>query len=440
MEENPDLSGALYIDGHVRLYGGKEKIPKQYVSRERLCLRGMMDFWVNDMLGQPFFVVRKDINPGMISTLREDIVPKLLRDIPNQPSEEELKNNPYLHRFILIFDREGYSPVFFKEMWNEHRIACMTYHKYPKKDWDEDCFEKKSIKLISGETVTMKVAEQGSFIGTKKDGIWVKEVRKLTDSGHQTSIVSTGYTLNFITIAVLMFARWCQENFFNYMMQHFAIDILAGYDKKNVSDTDKVISRKWRQLEKEKNSLNGKLKTKKARFASLTLNPMNDNNTKKYEKWETAKVKLVEEIGILTVKLDVVKEKQETTEKHVAISELPEKEQFKVMDSTKKNLIDVIKMIAYRAETAMASIITNENSSFSDARSLLQTLFVTSADLIPDYNENILNVQIHNLSTRALDLKLDKLIVHLNKSKMKYPGSDMILYYSRVGEKSKMGS
>ena len=182
------------------------------------------------------------------------------------------------------------------------------------------------------------------------------------------------------------------------------------------------------------------MKTKKARFASLTLNPMNDNNTKKYEKWETAKVGLVEEIGILTVKLDAVKEKQETTEKHVAISELPEKEQFKVMDSSKKNLIDVIKMIAYRAETAMASIITSKNSSFSDARSLLQTLFVTSADLIPDYNENILNVQIHNLSTRALDLKLDKLIVHLNKSKMKYPGSDMILYYSRVGEKSKMGS
>ena len=440
MEDHPDLSGALYIDGHVRLYAGKEPIPKQYVSRERLCLRGMMDFWVNDMLGQPFFVVRKDINPGMISTLRDDIVPKLLKDIPNQPSTEELENNPYLHRFILVFDREGYSPVFFKEMWSKHRIACMTYHKYPKDDWSEDCFEKKSVKLISGETTTMKLAEKGSFIGTKKDGIWVKEVRKLTKSGHQTSIVSTGYTLDLILISVLMFARWCQENFFNYMMQHFAIDLLADYNKKDVSETNEVISNKWRQLEKEKNSLNGKLKTKKIRFASFTLNPMIEDDTKKYKKWEQEKVELVEEIEILTVKLDIVKQKQANTKKHVVISELPENEQFKTMDLSKKNLVDVIKMVAYRAETAMANLITNENDSFSDARSLLQTLFITSANLIPDYKNNILNVQIHNLSTRALDLKLDKLIIQLNNSQMKYPGSDMILSYSRLGENLKMDS
>ena len=110
------------------------------------------------------------------------------------------------------------------------------------------------------------------------------------------------------------------------------------------------------------------------------------------------------------------------------------------MDLSKKNLVDVIKMVAYRAETAMANLITNENDSFSDARSLLQTLFITSANLIPDYNNNILNVQIHNLSTRALDLKLDKLIIKLNNSQMKYPGSDMLLSYSRLGENSKMDS
>jgi len=27
-----------------------------------------------------------------------------------------------------VFDREGYSPVFFKEMWDK-RIACYTYRK-----------------------------------------------------------------------------------------------------------------------------------------------------------------------------------------------------------------------------------------------------------------------------------------------------------------------
>ena len=36
---------------------------------------------------------------------------------------------------MLIFDREGYSPVFIKEMWQTHRIACITYHKFPKEAW-----------------------------------------------------------------------------------------------------------------------------------------------------------------------------------------------------------------------------------------------------------------------------------------------------------------
>jgi transposase len=434
MNDYPELAGVLYIDGHVRLYGGKENIPKQYVSRERLCLRGMMDFWVNDMLGQPFFVVRKDINPGMISVLRDDIVPQLLKDIPNQPSEEELKANKLLHRFVLVFDREGYSPVFFKEMWTKHRIACMTYHKYPKEDWKEEEFKETAVTLVSGETVEMKLAERGSFIGNKKDGVWVKEVRKLTNSGHQTSIVSTGYMINLITIAVLMFARWCQENFFNYMMQHFAIDSLIDYNKKEVSDTDKVISREWRQLEKNKNSLNGKLTRQRSRFYDFTLNPMIETDTKKYKEWEKTKIDLAEEINILTEKLKYIKEKQEKIKKHVIISELPEKEQFKALDSSKKNLVDVIKMVSYRAETAMGNLIANDCGGLSGARALLQTLFVSEADILPDNDKKILNIRFHNLSTRALDLQLDKLIIHLNDSEMKYPGTHMLLRYTRIGE------
>ena len=57
LEADPDLAGSLYVDGHVRLYHGKKtKLPRRYVSRQRLCLRGTTDYWVNDALGQPFFV------------------------------------------------------------------------------------------------------------------------------------------------------------------------------------------------------------------------------------------------------------------------------------------------------------------------------------------------------------------------------------------------
>ncbi len=56
MEDSPELAGTLYVDGHVRVYhGSKTKLPKRFVSRERLCLRGTTDYWINDARGQPFF-------------------------------------------------------------------------------------------------------------------------------------------------------------------------------------------------------------------------------------------------------------------------------------------------------------------------------------------------------------------------------------------------
>jgi len=103
MEQFPELAGNLYVDGHVRIYHGhKTKLPRRFVSRQRLCLRGITDYWVNDALGQPYFVVERTVDKGMLEALRSDIVPRLLQDVPGQPSEKELKENPYLHRFVII--------------------------------------------------------------------------------------------------------------------------------------------------------------------------------------------------------------------------------------------------------------------------------------------------------------------------------------------------
>ena len=103
-------------------------------------MRGTTDYWVNDAIGQPFFVVERPIDQGMLEVLRSDVVPRLLQDVPRQPSQEQLEQDRYLARSSSIFDREGYSPAFFKEMWEKHRIACITYHKYPKAAWPETEF------------------------------------------------------------------------------------------------------------------------------------------------------------------------------------------------------------------------------------------------------------------------------------------------------------
>ena len=55
-------------------------------------------------------------------------------------------------------------------------------------------------------------------------------------------------------------------------------------------------------------------------------------------------------------------------------------------------------MIAYRAETALASIVREKLARTDDARSLLRDLFCSEADLVPDLQQGVLRVHVHPMS------------------------------------------
>ena len=130
MEAQPESAGTLYIDGHVRVYHGHlTQLPRRYVARQRLCLRGTTDYWVNAMDGQPFFAVSQPADPGLLQVLEEQIVPRLLTEVPRQPDAAALADDRWRARFTLIFDRAGYPPEFFARQW-EQRIAVITYHNF----------------------------------------------------------------------------------------------------------------------------------------------------------------------------------------------------------------------------------------------------------------------------------------------------------------------
>ena len=435
MVQAPQTTGTLYIDGHVRVYhGGLTKLPRKFVSRERLCLRGVNDFWVNDATGRPFFVVNKTVNPGMLAVLEQDIVPRLLEDVPNQPDDKDLMADSFLNRFVMVFDREGYSPRFFKKMWKEHRISCITYHKFPDDAWPQEWFQEQEVTMPSGEIVTMKLAEMGSFIGSKKSGLWVREVRKLTNSRHQTSLVSTSYDMEYQQLASCMFSRWCQENFFGYMMHHFAIDLLAEYGTEHLPANEQVVNPAWRQLVRERSSLQNKHRYRKVKFAELTLSEPDAKDKAAYDVWFRQKSFLLEEVEHYEHELSGVKERIKSTPKHIAWEELSEEDQFQQLSPGRKQLMDTIRMIAYRAETAMAGLIKGPTVDTPAARRILQDLFVTEADILPDADAKILTVRVHKGSRPAVNRALSLLFKRLNESEVIYPGTDMLISYELGGE------
>ena len=437
MEQRPELAGTLYVDGHVRVYHGKQtQLPRRYIARQRLCLRGTTDYWVNDTLGRPFFSVERPIDHGLLEALRTDIVPRLLKDVPAQPRAEELKADPHLMRFVIIFDREGYSPAFFRQMWQEHRIGCITYHKYPKQRWPESWFTQTEVKMPNGEVVSMRLAEMGSRIGSGNDGLWVREIRKLTASGHQTTLISTVYGQLGLQDAAWLFSRWSQENFFGYMMEHFAIDTLNEYRTEVIPGTNRpVVNPERRELDREYRKASSKLTGCQARFAALTLHP--ESQQREIEKWEREKADLREQIEQWEKELRVLKERKRLTPKHLAWEDLPESQKFERLAPSRKRLTDTVKLVAYRAETALSMIVREKLSHTGEARSLIRDLLRSDADLCPDEAADLIEVRVHTLATPRSNRAIQHLLDHLNAAEFTYPGTNLRLLYTLVNNAQK---
>ena len=250
--------------------------------------------------------------------------------------------------------------------------------------------------------------------------------------------ISTAYDLPHTQLAIRMFSRWCQENFFRYMMQHFGIDLLSEYGVGQFPDTERVVNPTWRDLDRQRNSIRNKLRYRQAKFAEMTMHPEVENDSVRYKKWLKKKAELLEEIEKYEHELESLKEKLKGISKHIVWAELEDGDKFYRLLPGRKRLMDTVRMIAYRAETAMAGLMTGQAIDMAAARQLLQDLFVNDADILPEPENNILRVMIHNASRPAANRSLEQLLTKLNEAEIIYPGTDMRIVYQMRGESSKM--
>jgi transposase-like protein len=421
MEADPQEAGYLYVDGHVRVYHGSGTLlPRRYVSRERLCLRGTTDYWVNDALGRPFFVVSKTITEGLASTLLDEIVPELRTSVPGQPSEADLAADPLLHRFVVIFDREGATHSLFSKLWKQ-RIGAISYRKAVKDLWPESEFSETEVPVPGGGSTQMKLAFMQTVLSSGEASIPVLEIRRLTQTGHQTSIITTALRLKCPAVAGRMFSRWCQENFFGYMMQHYDIDGLVQYGGEELPGTLQVVNPARRTLEKTVSDCRRRIRKLHAELGAATL--QNDGGD------IHSKAEWLQDIQRLEADMADLRAQRRTTPRKVPLDSLPQNERPKQLLPLGKMLTDTIKMIAYRAETALVGLLRPHLAKEEEARALVRELFVSSADLEPNEQANTLTVRIHRMATPAHDRAMTALLAELTQAAFCHPETGSRLIY-----------
>ncbi|PYT23927.1 MAG: hypothetical protein DMG57_30480 [Acidobacteria bacterium] len=305
------------------------------------------------------------------------------------------------------------------------RIAILTYRKFPQEDWRKEEFQLHSVELAGGETVTMQLAERGSQLS---NNLWLREIRKLTDSGHQTSILTTNFQAPMPTLAVSLFARWTQENSFRYMREHYGLDHLIEYGTEPIPDAVSVVNPAWRKLDGQIRSQAGRRHRLAAQFGALALSE--DPTESQVQGFQQRKGHLQEEIQVLDLEIANLKQLRKQAEHHIPVKSLPVADRFTRLRTERKHFIDTLKMIAYRAETSMASLLREHMArGADDARALLRQIFQTEADLTPDLAANTLTVRLHHLTQAVHDQSIEHLLTDLNATQTVFPGTQLTLVF-----------
>jgi len=412
---NPEAVGILYVDGHVRPYNGRKQVlPKAHVPRRRLCMPATTDFWVNDVDADPVFFVTAPANDGMLSMLDTQVLPKL-RDFIGE------------RRVSLVFDREGWSPERFCR-WKQAGFDVITYRKGPYDAWPETEFSEKKGR-IDGRSVKYTLAERELEL---VKGFPMRELRKLCDDGHQVSIVTTNRRLGTVAIAYRMSSRWRQENFFRYMRHEFSIDHLCTYDV-DPADPERTVPNPQRR-EKEK-----QLATLRARLAKLEqeyaerLHNNRESKRRTVRGFKIANAELGQRIQELASRCQAIEQERRVLPQRVPVKDLVPERKIVQLERERKTLTDVIKMVAYRAETSLAELLRPFSSRHQDeARKLLKAVFQLPADLIVDEAQQLLTVRLHGMANGRSNRALQALCEVISAKQLRYPGTQLQMVFETV--------
>ena len=421
----------LYTDGHVRIYNGYLANPtKKFVSRQKLCLSATTDFWLNDSQGMPLLVFTGVLSEKLQHMIEHVMLPDLFSSGILQKDYKGDKP-----QCTLIFDREAYEPAFFIRLWELYRIAVITYRKNVKDQWDVQDFKSMAVIDNMNAQKTMLLCEKQTLLS----GHAFREIRSLSNDDHQTAIITTHPTLLITIIAVAMFNRWIQENFFKYMIADYSLDHIAQYGVQTIDPNKEVINPVYRKI-------NYQIKKEKEKFSRLkaklvqTIKVSSEAKLDQFDISIQSGAALVHQIEVKqNLILELEKQKLKIPAK-IKISEMPEKEKYSNLKTESNYFMVTLKMICYRAETATANLLDGKYSRYiEEKRMLLKNLITTPIDMKPDYQNNTLTIKLHSLNTPRANKSITELCQTLNESETVFPGTNLKIIYKTMASKTAVG-
>jgi transposase len=410
VDQRGHLMGFLYVDGHVRAYHGQRDISsKAYVARRHLAMPASTDYWINDRSGDPLLVITGEVNAALTKAL-----PRLLREVRDLVGEQ---------RVTIVFDRGGWSPKLFGTMIKDG-FDLLTYRKGRCRRINERRFIRRRAEL-DGRAVDYLLHDQP--VGFLKGKLRLRQVTRLCDDSHQTQVITSRWDLRDIEVAYRMFERWRQENFFKYMREEFLLDALVDYQIEPEDPTRTIPNPKRRALDKEIRAARADLARLEREYgAAAAANAEPRRPTMRG--FKIAHGRLGKQLRTARARVAQLFEQRRDVPKRVEVRDLNERTIVKLA-TERKHLTDIIKMVAYQAESDLLALLRAHYARANqEGRTLLHELFATAGDIRVCDNE--LHITLAPLSSPHRTHAAQALCEMLDQTATTFPGSRLRIRFA----------
>jgi len=404
------LMGFLYVDGHVRAYHGQRSISSNaYVARRHLAMPASTDYWINDSSGDPLLVITGEIDAALTKAM-----PGLLREVREVVGERKV---------TIVFDRGGWSPKLFATMIKDG-FDVLTYRKGRCRHINERRFVRRRA-VLDGRSVDYLLHDEPVRLLNGK--LRLRQVTRLCDGGHQTTVITSRWDLRDIEVAYRMFERWRQENFFKYMREEFLLDALVDYQIEPEDPTRTIPNPEHRALDKEIRAARADVARLECELGAAAANNA-EQRRPTMRGFKIANARLGKQLRKALTHLTRLLKKRRDIPKRVEVRELSEQAMVKLA-TERKHLTDIIKMVAYQAESELIALMRPHYARIDDeGRTLLHELFATAGDISVSNSE--LQITLAPLSSPHRTLAAQALCDILNKTATVFPGSSQRMRFA----------
>jgi hypothetical protein len=367
------------------------------------------DYWINDRSGDPLLVMTGEVDAALTKAL-----PRVLGEVRELVGER---------RVTIVFDRGGWSPKLFATMIKDG-FDVLTYRKGQCRRINERRFIRRRAEF-DGHRVDYLIHDQP--VRFLKGKLRLRQVTCLSDNGHQTQVITSRWDLRDIEVAYRMFDRWRQENFFKYMREEFLLDALVDYRIEPEEPTRTIPNPERRALDKEIRAARADLaKLEREYGAAATDNAEQRRPTMRG--FKIAFAKLGKQLRAARARVTRLIERRRDVLKRVEVRDLSERAVVRLA-TERKHLTDIIKMIAYQAESDLLALLRPHYArADQEGRTLLHELFATAGDIRVTGSE--LQIILAPLSSPHRTHAAQALCGKLDQTATVFPGSHLRMRFT----------